>query len=255
VSRREPPRAGGSAPAIAAVPRQGLTPAWLAPVVVVAALVGGVIAVLLLARRAAAPDVPPETPAFSAPVPARPTIALDVQQSEAGRLTLSDGTRDVVLRPDVRVEILRPIAAADVSDDDWITVIGIPNEVRTFAIRSIVVNAAPRPEDGERLRRSEGGFAGHEASRDLNERPLIAGRVVARDGARLRVDGPAGPVQVDLAARAPLYRLEESTPGAIREGDRLAFDASNTGIASAAYVLVLPAEHADAIQARGAQCA
>lgn len=212
---------------------------WLPLALVGVALLAGIGAVVLLARRSGQSDLPPEPPAFVAPAPVRPVIALDVQQSGGGRFTLSDGSRDASPRPDARVELLRPIEAAQVRPGDWITVIGIPNEVRNFSIRSIVVLASPAPPDADGIRRSAGGFAGHEASRDGSERPILAGLVERVDGERVTLAGPTGPVAVTLGPRAPLYRLERADTGAVREGDRIAF-LSAPSLDAATAILVLP---------------
>lgn len=220
----------------AAVPRRSF-PAWLPPLLVIAGIVVAGIAVILLARRAGAPDVPPEPPAFQPPAPARPVTALDVQQAGDGRLTLSDGSRDVKLKPDARVETLLPTTAGDVRTGDWLVVVGIPNEVRNFSIRSIVLIDNPESPDAEGVVRSQGGFAGHEASRDQSERPLLGGRVTAVSGTEVTIEGPAGPIAVDLTERAPLYRLSQGNATAIREGDRIAHGTG--GLADADAVLVL----------------
>jgi len=223
---------------IAARPRR--FPAWLLPVAFAVVLVIGMIAVLLLARRTAAPDVPPEPPAFQRPPLTRPVVALDVQQAANGRLTLSDGSRDVQLRSDVRIDVLRPETAAGVQPGDWLGVIGIPNEIRNFAIRALVLlPGGPADADGVRL--STSGFAGHEAARDQNERPLLGGTVTRVDGRTVMLQGPAGPLTVDLSATAPLRRLAPGTVAEIREGDRIAFHSQGSGgIADAGSVLVLP---------------
>ena len=218
--------------------RRGL-PAWLAPVALLLLIASAFATVLLLSRRAAAPDVPPEPPAFRPPAAARPVSAHDVQQVVAGRVTLSDGSRDVPLAPDVRVEVLRPIPPDQVRTGDWLAVIGIANEVRNFSIRSLVLIPGGGAPDAEGVVRSPGGFVGHEASRDQSERPLLGGVVTASDGRTVTLQGPTGPVTVDLAPNAPLRRLAEARPDEIREGDRIAF-AGTGGVSDARAVLVLP---------------
>jgi hypothetical protein len=218
---------------------QRRVPPWVAPAVPALLLLGALAAVLVLARRAAAPDVPPEPPAFQTPAPARPVVALDVLQVAAGRLALSDGSRDVALSPNARIEVLRPESAAGVRPGEWLTVIGVANEVRNFAIRSLVLSEGGGAADAEGVLRSAAGFAGHEAARDQTERPLLGGVVERVEGQRLVLRGPTGPVTVDLSPNAPLWRLAAAQPADIREGDRIAFPAG-TAISDAAGVLVLP---------------
>jgi hypothetical protein len=224
---------------VIALPSRRLLPAWLPPVLLVAAIVAAFAGVLLLAQRAAEPDVPPEPAAFQPPVPVRPVTALDVQQAAAGRLALSDGSRDISLADGAGIEILRPATASDIRPGDWLTVIGIPNEVRNFSIRSLVLIADPSAPDGEGVVRSTGGFAGHETSRDQSERPLLGGVVESVDGVRVVLRGPSGPVTVMLTPNAPLRRLEQGRPDQVREGDRIAFVGTER-LSDARHVLVLP---------------
>jgi hypothetical protein len=213
-------------------------PAWLPPLVLIAGIIVAALVVIGLARRAGAPDVPPEPEEFQPPTAVRPTTALDVQQAADGRLTLSDGSANVTLRPDAKVEVLTPAGATDIRTGDWLAVIGIPNEVRNFSIRSLVLIDSATPPDLEGIVRSQGGFAGHEAARDQAERPLLGGRVTAVDGPRVTLEGPTGAMTVDLTDRAPLFRLTQGSADAIREGDRIAIPAGS--VADAGAVLVLP---------------
>jgi hypothetical protein len=214
-------------------------PSWLAPTVLALAVVAALAAVLLLARRAAAPDVPPEPAPFQAPEPARPMSALDVIQASDGRLALSDGSRDVAFRPDARIEVLQPATATQIRPGAWLAVIGVPNEVRNFAVRSLVIIDAAAAPDGEGVVRSPAGFAGHEAARDQAERPIVGGVVERVDGQRVTLGGPTGPITVDLTPAAPLRRLVQGQAGDIHEGDRIAFAAGRPA-ADAPAVLVLP---------------
>jgi hypothetical protein len=195
--------------------------------------------VLVLARRAAEPDVPPEPSAFQPPTPARPVTAVDVQQAAGGRLALSDGSRDAPFAEGARIEVLRPATVADIRPGDWLLVVGIPNEVRNFSIRSLVLIGDPSAPDAEGVVRSAGGFAGHEASRDQSERPLLGGAVESVDGGGVVLRGPSGPVTVTLTPNAPLRRLDQGRADEVREGDRLAFIGADA-LGDAQAVLVLP---------------
>jgi hypothetical protein len=62
--------------------------------------------------------------------------------------------------------------------------------------------------------------------------------VSAVEGARVTLDGPTGPLTVDLTDRAPLFRLAPGNAEQIREGDRIALPAG--AIADAGAVLLLP---------------
>lgn len=221
------------------LPTRRWLPAWLPPAALLLTIVVALGSVILLARRSARPDVPPEPPAFQPPAPVRPFTALDVQQVSGGRLTLSDGSRDVALRPDARIEVLRPVALDVVRAGDWLGVIGVANEVRNFSIRSLLLIPNGGSPDSEGVVRTPGGFAGHEAARDPAERPILGGVVTAFDGRTATLQGPTGPIMVDFTANAPLRRLTDARAEEIREGDRLAFPGGGS-LANAPAVLVAP---------------
>jgi hypothetical protein len=94
--------------------------------------------------------------------------------------------------------------------------------------------------DADGVARSPGGFAGHEASRDPAERPVLGGVVERLDGNQATLRTPGGNVTLDLSATAPLLRLEAAAPDAIHEGDRIAYrPGAAPGLANAAAALVL----------------
>ena len=74
----------------------------------------------------------------------------------------------------------------------------------------------------------------------LLERAILGGTVEAIQGKILSLRGPNGVVQMMIEPKAPMFRLEASTPDAIREGDRLAARPFPAGSAPTA-VLTEPA--------------
>ena len=219
----------------------GRLPVWLVPLTFAVLLAAAITAVIILAGRAAAPDVPSEPGAFESPAPARPVVVLDVQQVTNGRLTLSDGSRDLALDPNVRVEALRAETADGIRAGDWLTVVGVSNEVRTFSIRALVLFSAGGAVDAEGIFRSPAGFAGHETALDQIERPLLGGIVERVEADHVVFTGPSGPVTVRLTPGAPLLRLMPAQPSDIREGDRIAYHTSGgERLSDAAAVLLWP---------------
>lgn len=237
---------------------------WIAPIAVVLLLVVGLGAIVVLSRRAAAPDAPSNPAPFSAPAPAHPTQAFDVQDISGGTIRIASGgstgssgavTQDLPATSATKWEILESIGNADIKAGDWVQLIGIPNPVRAFSIRSVVVTPGGGAVDEEGFVRSAGGFLGFEATQDANERPILAGKVTAvtsRQGTTetarglrdvtytvLSLDGPSGTLTVDLqdGADIALYRIEQGTQADVRDGDRVAYAA---GDGPAASVLVLP---------------
>lgn len=214
-------------------------PRWAAPLLALVLIGAGLATVIALAGRAAQPDLPPLPAAFRTPTPSRAVHAFDVQQASGGQVALSGVPAAVMVRRDAQVEALRPATAAEVAPGMWLAVIGIPNEVRTFAIRSLVLIPDPAPPGADGIVRSRGGFAGHEAGRDQAERPLLGGIVERIQGNEITLRGPDGPISITLTAAAPLRLLEQSAASAIREGDRIAtLDAPS--VADSTAVLVLP---------------
>ena len=222
-----------------AVSERKRLPGWLAPALAAGLLLAMLAAILLFARRSAATDVPPAPPPFAAP-PATALPVLDVQQAGEGRLTLSDGSRDMALAPGVAVERLRPASAGEMRPGEWLAIIGVPNEVRNLSIRSLVLIAGALAPDADGVARSPAGFAGHETARDPRERPMLGGTIERIEGNRLTLRTATGTVSVDLTPAAPLRRLEPASSEIIREGDRLAYRPSaRPGPAGATDVLVL----------------
>lgn len=213
-------------------------PAWSVPLALVGVLLVSVGLTLALARRSASPDTPPQPPAFVPPLPSIPVQAFDVQQAGASGVWLANDRAPLQLRTDARVEALVPATLMDVQPGQWLAVIGVPNEVRNFSIRSLLLLPPGQP-DADGVLRSPGGFAGHEASRDPAERPLLGGIVDRADATTLTLRGPDGPVIIQFTPNAPLRRLSQTAVSAIAEGDRVAV-LGDRAVSDASALLVLP---------------
>ena len=207
------------------------TPGWLLPAVVIVVIMAALVTVILLAQRASGTDAPPRPAAFVAPSPLMPFARYSVSAASGGRLTLvRDAPKgspavaaiEVDLAPLIQVERLTPIGSGDVRVGDTVTVSGVPNAVRNFSVRRVVVQARPGSSDTDGFARSPGGFIGDETQADPIERTIIGGTVISIAGNVLSLQGSSGVLTLALANSAPLFRLEASTPSAIREGDRLA---------------------------------
>lgn len=224
------------------------TPGWLFPAVLIVVVMGALATVILLAQRASGSDAPPRPAAFIPPSPVLPMSRYSVSAASEGRLTIvRDAPKgapavaaiEVSLAPDASVERLTPIAPADVRVGDSVTVSGVPNDVRNFAVRRVVVQAKPGATDIDGFARSPGGFIGDETQADPIERTILGGTVISITGNVLSLQGSSGMFTLALASSARLFRLEVSTANAIREGDRLATRPFGTGSAPSA-VLVEP---------------
>jgi len=202
---------------------------WLAPLAGMVLVVLALAAVIVLARKGGETGAPPAAGEFQRPVQEDLFAIYTVLQVTGGqiRFALADGAPapDVAIPDGARVEMLGLAEASDVQPGDWVSVIGVTNEVRNFAIRFLVVIPGGAPAaDG--IVRSPGGFAGHEANVDAAEAPLTGGRVVSVSGSSLALEGPSGAMTIALSEDAPLLRLVEGSVTGIREGDRVAFPAS-----------------------------
>lgn len=234
------------APALPAGSPRGSRP-WLAPAAVLVFLVAGLGAIIFLSSRANTTEAPPEPAAFATPVPARPVLGYDVRQAAPGSFQLASAgqasgqERTLTVTPDMTWEILERFPESEIAVGDYITVIGVPNAVRAFSIRSVVVFPANSTPGDDGIVRTENGFAGYEAARDPLEKPIMSGRVTAlaqREGTTetarglvpatftvVTFEGPGGPVTLDLqnGADFALHRVAPATAEDVTDGDRLAF--------------------------------
>ena len=205
---------------------------------------------IVLSQQVGGSDEPPKARTFAAPARS-PFLALDVKSREGAQLTLIEQKgetavqRDLALTDTMKVERLSPIAPADVKAGDWLTLIGIPNEVKSFSIHIVVVLPGSAGDSADGALRSAGGFLGHEASRNPNDRPVLGGTVEGvqetpcpspttvpggESGQRgpasgcgdIRLKVPTGVAVVHIEPGARFYRLETVTESAVKEGDRIA---------------------------------
>lgn len=210
-------------------------------------LVGGLAAIFVLSSRANSTEAPPEPAAFATPLPVRPMLGYDVRQVSPGSFQLASagqaGGQELTLTvtPDMTWEVLERFPESEIAIGDYITVIGVPNAVRSFSIRSVVVFPGDSTPGEDGIVRTENGFAGFEAARDPLEKPIMSGRVTAlaqREGTTetarglvpaqftvVTFEGPGGPVTLDLqnGADFALHRVAPATAEDVRDGDRLAF--------------------------------
>jgi hypothetical protein len=218
--------------------------AALLPAVLGLAVLGTLVAVVLVSGSVGGEGVPPPAPPFVRP-PGGSISAVDVKQRTGDALTVVrqtvSGTAEETLTipAGATVERLRLIEAGEVEPGDWLTVIGIPDPVKNFAIHSMVVIPGGGTLEADGAARSAAGFAGHEVARDPRDRPILGGQVIRVEENVIYLEGPTGEIAVTAGPEAPakLYRFEAATPDAVEEGDRLAAD---FGAAAIARVLILP---------------
>ena len=193
-------------------------------------LLAAIAAIILLAQRAASTDAPAEPAGFTPPTSPQPMVA-DVQGAEGGKLSLriGDATIEIEAPAQAPVEVLEPITPAEIAVGAWIQVIGVPNEVKNFSIRLLVVFPTPTAPGEGGVVRSALGFGGYEAERDAHEGPVLGGTVESVAGQQIRLRAAIGPVDLSVSPGVPLRRLRPGTVEEIRAGDRIAVRGSQGG--------------------------
>ncbi|MGE5595997.1 MAG: hypothetical protein ACM3S1_08185 [Hyphomicrobiales bacterium] len=207
--------------------------------------VGVLVAVVVVSQQVGGEDLPPEAPPFQAPQRsgyprfevrsvANGTAVL-VPDATGGQSV--DQTVDLPLAG-VAVERLQRLGPGGIAVGDYVTVIGVQNDVRNFSIRSVVVQRGERELNSDGIAVSPAGFEGWEASKEREERSILSGRVTETDGSHLVIERAAGPVTLDLTEGSVLYLLAPADASGVSGGDRAAVrDAGGTK-----GMLVLPGE-------------
>lgn len=230
--------------------RRRLNAPWIIPAALGLAILATLVAVIVVSRRVGDENLRPPAPPFAYAGERLATVRLNVKQAGEGKITLVEdavkgapapAAREFAPGTEMAIEVLTPLESiAQVNSGDWVSVIGIPNEVRNFTIHAVVVLRAGGEPDAEHVKHSTAGFAGYEAGIDGSDRVLVGGPAERTDGNVLTLRGPAGSITVLLTAGAPIYRLATGTVADIHEGDRVAVQGMTaTGPPSA--ILVQPA--------------
>ncbi len=201
---------------------------WMVPVVLLGAALALLTGIVVVSQRVGRESQRPDAPPFSPPA-AFPTNyqRLVVRQVTGSAITL--GSDSSSGRPESKattfdasagavIEVISPATAASLQPGEWMSVIGITNSVRNFTIHQIVVLPAGSNADADGVARSAAGFGGYEAATDENDRVAFGGTIAKADGNTVTLDGPEGPITVQLSDRAPLFRLAAATAADIREG-------------------------------------
>lgn len=221
-------------------------PPWTLPAAGLLLIAGAMLAVIWLSRQVGTDDAPSEPPPFALPAADRGLSLYTVRQSSGGTLALAGeqregeprpADRDLALAPATPVELLRPATTTDLRPGDIVTVVAIPNEVRNFAIHSLVILPAGSTVDSNGIARSAAGFAGHEAAHDPRDRPVLSAAITSVSTAAVVLTGPGGPITVTLSASPPLFRLAPGAAADIHDGDRIVLRGAEGAAPQAVLVL------------------
>lgn len=190
-------------------------------------VLAGLAGIVVVSQRVGKENLRPEAPPFSPPAvfPAN-YQRLVVRQVSGATITLgtdstSGGSESKATTFDASggaaIEMLSPTTADTLQAGEWLSVIGIKNSVRNFTIHQLVVLPKGSRPDADGVARSAGGFGGYEAATDESDRVAFGGAITKVEGDVVTLDGPEGPITVQLSERAPLFRLAAGTTGDIRE--------------------------------------
>jgi hypothetical protein len=205
---------------------------WLVPLGFLVVVLGTLTAVIVLSQHVGQTVTRPNPPPFVPPTNDTTITRFDVKQAGGAQLTLAaPPVKGQAAPPDyilssaasTRIVVLEPNTAATLPQPgEWVSVIGIPNEVRNFSIHSIVVLPPGGDAAANGVKRSPGGFAGNEAAPSGVEQVILGGTIERINGAALTLTGPQGPIQVQLTDRSPIFRLQAGSIDDVREGDSVA---------------------------------
>ena len=208
---------------------------YIAPAVFAIVIVLVLAAVVLLAQRSGGTGAPPQPGPFVMPEVSRPMVIYSVQQASGGNIVFGSGegqpVRDVSISEGTRIDLLVDAPFESIEVGDWVTLIGVPNNVRTFALRGIVVIPEPGSERVNGFALTPGGFLGFEVSRDTAERPAVGGIVTAVGANTLTLAAPEGrtdfTVNADPENPPTVQRVEEGALSDLVAGASVAFPAQD----------------------------
>ena len=217
---------------------------WTAPAALLASMLVLLVGVFVASRLTGGNSPPPSPDALSTPVPGSPFIAFDVEEITAERFGLvagQDAARqavEITLGQDVVVDFLMPADPDEIEPGDWVTVIGVPNPVRNFAIKMIlIIPGGQTLDDG--FARTPSQFLGHEAARESREVSILGGLVTAVTPDLIEFEA-GGPSTIALTPETALRIVSPGKPDQIEPGDRLAMHTGDDGEADSSLgVLVL----------------
>ncbi len=227
------------------MPRPARFP-WLLPLGIFIVVLGALVALVLFARQAGESDAPPQPPAFVAP-DLKTYTAFDVEANAGGKLKVSSGgaqdasSFDLDLPAGTRVWLMEEVEASAIQPPLKVNVIGIPNEVRNYTLRLMVLAAPEGPVTFEEpFIELFDGYFGYEASRDQRERLVLSVLLESFDGRNGVTATANGPGTLYIDPEAPVRLVRQGTPAEIQAGDRLAVhDAADGSPDLARGVLVL----------------
>ncbi len=196
-------------------------PAWTGAALLAGGLVALAIAAavvpMLLSREAQPPQAGPFVP------PGEPYRVTQVVEVSGSGPVLKDRSLDLTGAAIARAI---PAGIGELRPGEAIVVIGVPNEVRNYAILLIAVTAADGR--GGVPPRVFGAFSGHEVF-GPNAAPVAWGTIASVEGERVVLEGPGGNAELVVGEGAPLVRFAAADWHSLAPGDRVAVAVDASG--------------------------
>lgn len=191
-------------------------PAWTGAALLAGGLVALAIAAavvpMLLSRESQPPQAGPFVP------PGEPYRMTQVVEVSGSGPVLEDRSLDLT-----GAEIARAVPAgiADLRPGETIVVIGVPNEVRNYAILLIAIAVTAESGRDGVPPRVFGTFSGHEVF-GTDAAPVAWGTIASAEGNRITLEGPGGSAELVVGEGAPLVRFAAADWHSLAPGDRVA---------------------------------
>tara|TARA_B100000029_G_scaffold515342_1_gene621860 strand:- start:6261 stop:6995 length:735 start_codon:yes stop_codon:yes gene_type:complete len=166
-------------------------------------------------------------PEFKVPTATNQTTIYAITQVENNQYTLSpfsgDPPKDIELQNIIPVELLEKVQVTEIEEGFWLTVIGVPDPVRSFRITALVIMEVTETVNENGIGFSKLGFTGAEGFMD-GSKALKGGQITSMannpNNKNLTITLTANKKVTNLVINhnAPLYRLQKSGFTEVDEG-------------------------------------
>ena len=166
-------------------------------------------------------------PTFEMPRATTQTSIYAITQVENNQYTLSpfsgDPPKTIELRNITPVELLEKIQVSEIMEGSWLTVIGVPDPVRSFRITALVIMEVAETVNENGIGFSKLGFTGAEGFMD-GSKALKGGQITSMtdnsSDRTLMISLTANKKVTNLVINhnAPLYRIQKSGFVEVKEG-------------------------------------
>ena len=166
-------------------------------------------------------------PIFEVPTTTTRTTIYAITQVENNQYTLSplsgDPPKTTELRNIIPVELLEKMNITEIEEGSWLTVIGVPDPVRSFRITALIIMKVAETVNENGIGFSKLGFTGAEGFMD-GSKALKGGQITSMTNnpsdKNLMISLTANKKVTNLVINhnAPLYRIQKSKFAEVEEG-------------------------------------